>query len=148
MISLAAGGWATAALASKKQSEYQLANSVLGIIGIVGVVLVVSVVILICRANILKRKLVNYKHKYTVLQRKSFEIALDDAEAGEELLKQVESLSSEIRKYLYRRSRDTLLHFSIDSEYMEVALMEGTFPIGRARSEIQLRLKRLTELTS
>ncbi|MHB1210416.1 MAG: hypothetical protein ACYC1I_12035 [Acidimicrobiales bacterium] len=139
---------ATAALASKKHSEYRLAYSVLGIIGILGVILFVSVLTLIWRANSFKKKLVHYKHLFTVLQRKSFEIALNDAEAADELLKEVKKLSSEIRKYLHRRSPDALLHFSIDSEYTEVALMEGTFPIGQARTEIQLRLKRLTELTS
>jgi len=148
MISLAASGWATAALASKRQSEYRLAYAVLGVIGIVGAILFISVVILIWRANSLKRKLVNYKHDYTTLQRRSFEIAQDDTKAGQELWDQVQSLSSEIRRYLYRRSHDTLLHFSIDSELTEVAFMEGTYPIGKARTEIQLRIKRITELTS
>src|SRR5664280_704232 len=67
---------------------------VLGVIGIVGAILFISVVILIWRANSLKRKLVNYKHDYTTLQRRSFEIAQDDTKAGQELWDQVQSLSS------------------------------------------------------
>ena len=148
MMSLAASGWATAALASKRTSEYRLATSVLGAIGILGFTLFVSVFLLVLRANSLKRKLVHFKHQYTQLQRESFEISQNDVEAIDGLLKKVQYLSSEVRRYLARRSNDTLLHFSIDSEYEDVAYIEGTFPIGRARTEISLRLKRLTELTS
>jgi len=148
MISLAAGGWATAALASKKSSEYHLANSVLGIIGGLGVVILVSVVILVLKANWLKRNLLRYKVKYAVLQMKSYQVSPGDDALGQEILDEVNELSDEVRQYLGRKSFNALVHFSIDSELSEATFLEGTFPIGRARTEIKIRLKRLAEMTT
>lgn len=148
MISLAAGGWATAALASGRSREHWLAVLVLNAIGFLGLFILVVTIVHIWRANVLKKVLVGYKHDYVVLQRRSCGISSEDIEAGQQLLDEVISLSFEIRQYLATRSVGSLLHFAIDSEHTELTLMEGTYPIGLARTEIHLRLKRLTEMTS
>ena len=148
MISISAGGWATESPAKTASSGASWASITLLVIAAMGISILIIVLLRTLSAHHFRRKLSGFIDNYVQLQQRTFEVENDDQDAFREILEQVRALGENVKIYLFHHKYPAHVLFAIDTGRTEADYINGTFPEGLVKTEIQIRLTRLTEITA